>query len=107
MVGRVRRARDAKAVFGDFGIVAAKDGEPRGQAAIDVFDLNREALKDECNQQQVKAVSALKEALGKEVDERQKAVGTYLHVWIGPSAPCSRSVRAYVALRLAQTNCTL
>ena len=51
MVGRVRRARDAKAVFGDFGIVAAKDGEPRGQAAIDVFDLNREALKDECNQQ--------------------------------------------------------
>ena len=93
-------------VFGEFGIVAAKDGNPRGLATIEVFDLNREALVDDRHRLQEKVVSPLIVALGKAIVER-RPVGTFLQDWIGPLAPYSQAVRAYADLRLMGTDMTL
>lgn len=88
-------------VFGEFGIVAAKDGDLRGLATIEVFDLMREDLVDDRYRRQEEVKPMLKEAIGKTMDE-DKPVGAFLADWIGPKAPFSRAVAAYINLRLAK-----
>lgn len=100
-------------MFGEFGIVAAKNGDPRGLATIEVFDLNREELVDDRYRLQQQVIVHLTDAFrkalddwGKPIGERQP-VGSYLDDSIGPSARYSRAVRAYAELRLTGTNLTL
>ena len=73
-------------VFGEFGIVAAKDSDPRGLATIEVFDLNREDLVDERYRRQEEVKPSLTIAAGKAMDEG-KPLGPYLLDWIGPEPP--------------------
>lgn len=96
---------DKYLVFGKLGIVAARDGDPRGQKTIEVFNLNRDDLIDARQQRQGEVKLALARAIElmleeDDVQEQEKPLDAYLQAWIGPAAPYSKAVRDYINLRL-------
>ncbi|WP_395391171.1 hypothetical protein WBP07_11430 [Novosphingobium sp. BL-8A] len=96
-------------VFGEGGVVAARNGDPRGLATIEVFDLNREDLRDERQKRQeaVKATLAMAIVRALSEDKPIDDIGEYLDGWIDAAAPYSKAVRSYAELRLAALPRTL
>lgn len=84
--------------FGEFGVISAIDGNPKGKATIEVLKLDRRELTDDRWLEQRKAIrglgpSVMDAFIGKTSDQGE------MELWTGAGAKYSRAVQAYIRIR--------
>ncbi|OYW78072.1 MAG: hypothetical protein B7Z37_00965 [Verrucomicrobia bacterium 12-59-8] len=88
-------------VFGEFGIVAARNASPMGEASIQVYDLEAEALRiarqSECEKALAKFIAAFLAANGS-IASKSLAAQTAIQDYIDGRLPYSAAVLGYLRL---------